>query len=46
MRVDGHKFIPQVMENGALCTLSEEVLPDAAYPYIVVFKITEALSVR
>ena len=44
MRVDGHKFIPQVMENGALCTLSEEVLPDAAYPYIVVESCTQALK--
>lgn len=25
-RVDGHNFIPQVMENGALCTLSEKEL--------------------
>lgn len=42
--VDGHKFIPQVMENGALCTLSEEVLPDAVYPYIVVESCTQALK--
>ena len=25
-RVDGHDFIPQVMEQGALCTLSEKKL--------------------
>ena len=25
-RVDGHDFIPQVMEKGALCTLSEKEL--------------------
>ena len=27
-RVDAHKFIPQVMEAGALATLSERVLED------------------
>ena len=35
-RVDAHKFIPQVMEAGALATLSEKVLEDAPYPYILV----------
>lgn len=35
-RVDGHDFIPQVMEKGALCTLSEKELADAAHPYILV----------
>ncbi len=35
-RVDGHDFIPQVMEKGALCTLSEHPLEGADYPYIQV----------
>ena len=29
-RVDGHDFIPQVMEDGALCSLTETDLPDDA----------------
>ncbi len=35
-RVDGHSFIPQVMEKGALVTFSEENLGDVTYPYIEV----------
>ena len=35
-RVDGHSFIPQVMEKGALCTLSEVVLENVSHPYILV----------
>ena len=35
-RVDGHDFIPQVMEKGALCTLSEKELGDVSYSYILV----------
>ena len=35
-RVDAHKFIPQVMEAGALATLSERVLDNADFPYIAV----------
>ena len=34
--VDGHTFIPAVMEKGALCTLSEQVLENANFPYILV----------
>lgn len=33
-RVDGHDFIAKVMENGALCTLSEKDLGDTEFPYI------------
>ncbi|MCH1981345.1 UDP-N-acetylmuramoyl-tripeptide--D-alanyl-D-alanine ligase [Ruminococcus sp. OA3] len=33
-RADGHHYIGQVMEKGALCTLSEKELPDADFPYI------------
>ena len=43
-RVDGHNFIPQVMESGALCTLSEQELPNADYPYILVDSTVQALQ--
>ena len=43
-RVDGHNFIPQVMEKGALCTLSEHDLEDADHPYIVVSSSEQALK--
>lgn len=42
-KVNGHIFIPQVMESGALCTLSERDLPDATYPYIKVESTEQAL---
>ena len=35
-RVDGHSFIPKAIKAGALCALSEEVLEDASFPYILV----------
>lgn len=35
-RVDGHSFANQVLEKGALCVLSERVLPDCKGPYIKV----------
>lgn len=43
-RVDGHDFIPQVMEKGALCTLSEKKLEDVSHPYILVASCTQALK--
>lgn len=43
-RVDGHSFIPQVMEKGALCTLAEEELGDVSYPYILVASCHQALK--
>lgn len=43
-RVDGHDFIPQVMEMGALCTLSEKPLDNATYPYILVESCVQALK--
>lgn len=43
-RVDGHDFIPAVMEQGALCTLSEKQLADADYPYILVDSCKQALK--
>ncbi len=44
VRVDGHDYIPQVMEKGALCTLSEHVLVDATFPYIQVESCEQALK--
>lgn len=43
-RVDGHTFIPQVMEKGALCTLSERPLQEASYSYILVESCEQALK--
>ena len=43
-RVDGHSFIPQVMENGALCAVSEQDLGDTDYPYIRVKSCEQALK--
>lgn len=43
-RVDGHSFIEQVMEKGALCTLTERPLGEVSYPYIVVDSCEQALK--
>ncbi|MDD2980968.1 MAG: UDP-N-acetylmuramoyl-tripeptide--D-alanyl-D-alanine ligase [Hespellia sp.] len=43
-RVDGHTFIPQVMEAGALCSLSEDPIEDAPFPYILVNSCEQALK--
>ena len=43
-RVDAHTFIPSVMEKGALATLSERVLEDADYPYILVESSHQAVK--
>lgn len=43
-RVDAHKFIPQVMEAGAMAALSERVLEDASYPYILVESSLQAVK--
>lgn len=43
-RVDGHKFIPAVMEAGALASLSEEELPGVTYPYILVKSSLQAIK--
>ena len=42
--VDGHSFIPQVMETGALCTLSEQAWENVSYPYILVESCEVALK--
>ncbi|HBA63589.1 MAG TPA: UDP-N-acetylmuramoylalanyl-D-glutamyl-2, 6-diaminopimelate--D-alanyl-D-alanine ligase [Lachnospiraceae bacterium] len=43
-RVDGHMFIPQVMEAGALCTLSEHRMDGVSHPYILVNSTEQALK--
>lgn len=43
-RADGHNFIPQVIEAGAVCTLSEHLLEHAEHPYILVESCTQALK--
>lgn len=43
-RVDGHSFIPSVVEAGALACLSEQKLDDAAGAYILVGSTKEALK--
>lgn len=43
-RVDGHKFIPDVFEKGALAVLSEEQLQNPAGPYILVESCPQALK--
>ena len=44
-RVDGHSFIPKVMEQGALCAVSEEDLGDVPYSYIKVASCEQALKI-
>ena len=43
-RVDGHDFIPQVFEQGALAVLSEKELDNPAGPYILVESSLEAMK--
>ena len=43
-RSDGHDFIPQTMEKGALCALSEKELGTVPYPYILVDSCRQALE--
>ncbi len=43
-RVDGHDFIPQVLEKGACCVLSEKELEDMKAPYILVQSCQQALK--
>lgn len=43
-RVDGHDFIEQVMEAGALCSLTEKYLENTNYPYILVDDCKTALK--
>lgn len=43
-RVDAHKFIPDVMEKGALVSLSERILEEADFPYIKVDSTLQAVK--
>ncbi|MGI6012167.1 MAG: UDP-N-acetylmuramoyl-tripeptide--D-alanyl-D-alanine ligase [Ruminococcus sp.] len=43
-RADGHDYIGQVMEKGALCTLSERELENADFPYIQVESSLQAVK--
>ena len=43
-RVDGHDFIPQVFEKGAVATLSEKELEECPGPYIQVESCLTALK--
>ncbi|MGI6094859.1 MAG: UDP-N-acetylmuramoyl-tripeptide--D-alanyl-D-alanine ligase [Lachnospiraceae bacterium] len=43
-RVDGHTFIPEVMEKGAYAALSERDLEKVAYPYIKVESSLQAIK--
>lgn len=43
-RVDGHKFIPAVFEQGAAIVLSEHELTDPAGPYVLVESTTDAMK--
>ena len=43
-KVDGHRFIPDVFEKGALAVLSEYRLEDPAGPYILVENTLEAMK--
>lgn len=43
-RVDAHRFIGQVMQAGALATLSERVLEDVDFPYIKVGSSLQAVK--
>lgn len=43
-RVDGHDLIPQTIEAGALCALSEKELGDVPFSYILVDSCKQALK--
>ncbi len=42
-RVDGHRFIPEVYEKGALCALSQQKLENPVGPYLLVKDTLQAL---
>lgn len=43
-RVDGHDFIREVMNEGALCTLTERPIEGISFPYILVDSCEQALK--
>lgn len=44
VRVDGHDFINQCFEKGAICSLSEKKLDNVNGPYILVGSTAQALK--
>lgn len=42
-RFNAHKFIPNTIEKGALCVVSQEDLGETDYPYILVESTSQAL---
>lgn len=43
-RVDGHRFIPQVMEKGAACAVCERAPEPSTGPYILVEDVPKAMQ--
>ncbi|HEY9575894.1 MAG TPA: UDP-N-acetylmuramoyl-tripeptide--D-alanyl-D-alanine ligase [Lachnospiraceae bacterium] len=43
-RADGHDYIDSVIQKGGICTLSEKMLEQADYPYILVESTLQALK--
>ena len=43
-RVDGHRFIPDIYGNGALCAVSRQTLSGPAGPYLLVDDTLQALK--
>ena len=43
-RADGHRFIPDVYEKGALCAVSQQKLTNPAGPYLLVENTLQALK--
>ena len=42
-RADGHRFIPEVFQKGAVCAVSQQELSDPAGPYLLVKDTLKAL---
>ena len=43
--VDGHAFANNAFESGAACCLSEQMIPDAKGPYVIVESTLEAIKI-
>lgn len=43
-KVDGHDFIPEVYEAGAMLSISEKILPGQMHPYILVESTLQAIK--
>jgi len=44
-RVDGHSFANRAFESGAACCLTEQIIPDAQGPYVLVESTLEAIKI-